>query len=250
MRKFTLLLLSFTLAAMVSAQIKTSVLGDGSVFVNNTKEVALYDQLAPWVTAVASQQFPDFGDSRLQAADDFTVPSGPGWDVSRVEILATPSIAVPSFPDVTFIIEIYENDGGLPAAVPFAVADNLSFTESAGLYSITLNSPMYLPAGDYWISVMPNMAFGLYGQLFWGFADGTQIGNELHVQDPDGLTGGTYPPTWGAGSTVWPIYSAYNSSFAIYGEDASPSVPLNNWALIIGGMLIIGFTLVRVKMIN
>lgn len=250
MRKFTLLLLSFTLVAMVSAQIKTSVLGDGSAFVNNSKEVALYDQLAPWVTAVASQQFPDFGDSRLQTADDFTVPSGPGWDISRVEILATPSIAVPSFPDVTFIIEVYENDGGIPAAVPYAMADNLAFTESAGLYSITLNSPMNLPPGDYWICVMPNMAFGLYGQLFWGFADGTQIGNELHVQDPDALTGGAFPTSWGAGSGFFPGYSAYNSSFAIYGEDASPSVPLNNWALIIGGMLIIGFTLVRVKMMS
>lgn len=253
MRKFTLLLLAFVVTGHLFAQLQMSSSNMDSQFERNTKEVAFHDQLQTPEGSMASQQFPDFGNSRLQAADDFTVPSGLSWDLSRVEIfgITNSGLPIPAFPTASFIIEIYEDNGGLPAASPLFMQDGLSFTESSGLYSISLNTPLNIPPGNYWICVMPNMEFGLYGQLFWSTFSGTQVTNKFAVQDPDFLLGGGYPITWEYGDFVWPGVSAYNACFALYGEDAPPpSVPLNNWALIIGGMLIIGFTLVRVKMMH
>jgi hypothetical protein len=50
---------------------------------------ALFTQMTPTGMAIASQQFPDFSDCYMQAADDFTVPAGQQWLVERVAVTGT-----------------------------------------------------------------------------------------------------------------------------------------------------------------
>lgn len=244
MKKQVLFFTMLLLIGSVMAQLQSSQSISEFQSPNPNKDVALYDQLGSAQSTMASQEFPDFGDSRLQVADDFIVPSG-GWDLIRVDVLGQGII--PPQPDGSFIVEIYTDNGGLPSVAPLFMQDNLAVTENAGLYSITLSSQIHLDPGTYWICVMADMSFGTYGQWFWGNYQGTQINQKFALQDPDLLLGGGYPQTWDYGDFTWAGWTAYNACFALYGPDAPPAVPIGNWALVLAGILIVVFVVFRNK---
>ncbi|RKY54933.1 MAG: hypothetical protein DRP93_04400 [Candidatus Neomarinimicrobiota bacterium] len=202
-------------------------------------DAALYSQMnSDNGTSYASQEFPDFGNSRLQSADDFIVPTG-GWDIERVEVLSPGN----GDPTSTFIVEIFADNAGIPGVLLHSQI-GLPFTEINQLFSIPLTSPIQLAEGHYWISVMIDQSFSPYGQWYWQPHAGSQINNEFANQDPDQLLGGTWPVTWGSGSSTIGGRVSYDFCFALYGP---PPIPISNWAIYFGIFLIGLFVIFRFR---
>jgi hypothetical protein len=147
-------------------------------------------------TGAASQQFPDFGDSVLQSADDFSVS---GTTVlNQVVALGSFSAAGP-LDNITF--EVYDRDGpdNLPGTLLCSEVGLVS-TGAGPEMNIALDGSCELGSGNYWLSVYPVMGFGSNGQWFWS-SNATGFGSEWAFRDPDGLTGN--PCTdWGLGQSV------------------------------------------------
>jgi len=230
-------------AISLAAQIKVSESVTKPVYVQPSDETALYSQFSTLSSSIASQEYPDLGDRRLYSADDFTVPSGFVWDIIRVESMNTSTL---SGKTATFIVEIFADNSGLPAASPLYSQPDLGYTENVGTFSITLSSPIQLDPGIYWISIMADMPSVPYGQWGWGNFEGSQISNEFANRDPGNLLAGLWPPSWASGSTTFGTYGSYNLAFAIYGN-ASPNIPLGNRAVLLGISLIILFAGYRLR---
>lgn len=98
-----------------------------------------------------------------QAADDFVVPAGVKWTVTKVSVGGQYTTGGPA-PSVR--VTFYKNKAGLPQNV---VADFPAIvpTDSAGNFDITLPSKVALKPGKYWVSVQPNLDFLVGGQWFW-----------------------------------------------------------------------------------
>ena len=202
----------------------------------------LYSQMTPGAgTAVASQIFPDLSNCFMQGADDFIVPAG-GWTIQRVEVIGTygsyPGPA--SFFDVFF----YADNSGMPGAEQYHGA-GLAYTTAGPIFGVTLTTPAVLPEGHYWVSVMPTMSFGVGGQWYWQSQTTPLIGYEFHWQDPCQLA--SVFPTWTTASVAFPVYNIYDLCFALYGTNA---VPISNWALILGAVLIGVFVVIRYRRIG
>src|ERR1051325_10784549 len=106
--------------------------------------------------SVTSQDIYDFG-VVSELADDFTVPSGATWTVDTVD--AAGVYYNGSGPADSFNVRFYSNDSGHPGTVvASALASAYSFASND--FTITLSTPAVLPAGDYWVSVQAEMAFG------------------------------------------------------------------------------------------
>ena len=143
----------------------------------------------------ASQQFPDFGDAVLQAADDFNVS---GTHVlNQVIAIGSFSLAGPMGP-VT--IEVYDIDGpgNLPGTLLCSEVGLVS-TGADSTVDVALDGSCELSSGAYWMSVLPVMSFADFGQWFWS-SNETGYGSEFAFQDPDQLVGNPCV-TWGLGIT-------------------------------------------------
>lgn len=241
MKKITLLFLSIFVTFSLMAQLQVSTPSGHFELVNSTKGTALYSQMSPDFSGIASQEFPDFGNCRLQSADDFVVPSG-GWDITSVEVLG--SYFNGTGPVTTFIVEIYADNSGLPNSTALFSQTGLTYTDVGGLFSIPLSSTIQLDPGHYWISIMADMDFLLYGQWAWQMHAAPQINYPFANQDPCVLIGGAWGTTWTTGTTTMPGYPTHDFCFAIYG---APSIPVSNWALGIGLLLISGFIVIRFR---
>jgi hypothetical protein len=171
----------------------------------------------------ASQQFPDFGDAVLQAADDFNVSGS--QTLSQVIALGSFSAAGP-ITDVT--IEVYDIDGpgNLPGTLLCSEVGLVSTGDGSEI-DVALNGACELTSGAYWLSVMPVMSFTDFGQWFWS-SNGNGYGLEFAFQDPDALVGNPCT-TWGFGITDCGVGSTFpNLCFGIGGletEDGSPGTP-------------------------
>lgn len=163
----------------------------------------------------ASQQFPDFGDALLQAADDFNV-SGT-YFLEQVVAVGSFSLSGPMGP-VTF--EIYANDG--PGNLPGTLVCSevgITSTGDLSLIDIDLDGSCELTTGTYWISVYPAMAFDEFGQWFWS-SNEIGYGSEFVFQDPEGLVGNPCS-TWGLGITDCGIGASYpNLCFGLGGFES------------------------------
>ena len=155
----------------------------------------LVDQTFNCTFGIACQQFPDFGDSTLDAADDFVVPANQIFDITEVTVSGSFSFLGPI--DSVDVI-IYADDGTLlpgattcvyPGEIPTGGTSDPNFV-------IPLTPACQLLPGTYWIEVRPTMPFngGDPGQWFW---NQTTIfyGEEYRWQDPDSLISGACP-TW------------------------------------------------------
>jgi subtilisin-like proprotein convertase family protein len=206
----------------------TSTPASGSIFPVGTTTVTqrsdgLYSQLNAYTPGddITSQDFNaglDQFDSR--AADDFRVPSGQTWGITRIAVngvnLGSPVTSI----NVTF----YADAGGLPGAV---VADYPGLTSFSGdpNFIVTLPAPASLTGGAsgtiYWVSVQVVLPSG---QWFWGKSGGaSDIRSEYAFQNP----GGGFAPactSYGYGVTTCGNAGSHNLNFALYGTGGTNGV--------------------------
>jgi len=132
--------------------------------------------------------------------------------------------------------------GGYPDEAAFTSMTNIMVVnDGAGNLSFDLPSNLDLSAGHYWFSVQDVAPFGDYGQWFW--SRNIDVMNDVcHWRNPnDGF--GTGAVTWTGADVVFGDYNDF--AFVIYGP--VQEVPLSNWPIYLG-LLLIGITiLVRIK---
>ena len=129
--------------------------------------VVLYDQLDNISgTGTSSQEFEAaFSQYTDQTADDFNVPAGQVWQVTEVDIAG--SYFNGPGPAASFNVYFYTDNATLPGT-PVYTATAQTYTESAGVFAITLASPAALNTNThYWVSVQARMDFGVGGQFAW-----------------------------------------------------------------------------------
>jgi hypothetical protein len=247
MKKITLILLSVFITGFLMAQEPSG----GSITAGNYSSQAtiLYAQMNPvdTIPVVASQQFTDFN-SVAQTADDFIIPIGKTWSVTSVSTIG--AYWNGSGPVDSFTVQFFADIDSLPAATPMFEQTGLTFTEtSGGVFDIPLSSAIQLNAGHYWISIIAVMPYNPKGQ--WGSAwnNAPQANYVFADRDPDQLFGGVWPATWGHSSdvSIWPSRSNYDLCFQINGDEGTASVPVSNWAILFGVLLIGTFVVIRYK---
>jgi len=216
----------------------------------------LWDQFDPTLTSgVASQRFPDVGNSVIQSADDFEVPAGKIWSIEHINTRGAFFNGNPMngpIPSVNIIF--YDDNSGMPGN-PIAACNYPSLPVADGNdpnISVDLISPCELGEGHYWVSVLPVMPFNPSGQWAWSGVNFTTL-NQWQFQDPDGLTGSPCL-TWGAGSTTCGVAvgSTFDLQFQLLGVEKllvviSPIPTLTEWGLLtMAGVLgIVGYLVIR-----
>ena len=166
----------------------------------------------------ASQQFPDFGNSVIQSADDFEVPDGVEWMLSGVVAAGTFFNSPTPGPLDDVRVQVWSDAGGLP---------DMLLCDETGANLLAPGPDMSLalsacagpwPPGIYWVSVMGVMPFVPSGQVAWVPNDSNNLA-EFAFQDPDGLTGNPCV-TWGSGITTCGIGAAFpDLCFILEGEE-------------------------------
>jgi uncharacterized repeat protein (TIGR01451 family) len=129
-------------------------------------QVVLYDQYNNATgNATSSQDFePEDDPFDTELADDFPVPAGETWSINLIEVDGVyyngpgPAQAVH--------IRFYQNAGTLPGAL---VAERLSqpYAGGGGDFAVNLSTPVLLPPGHYWVSVVSRQDFDPRGQWGW-----------------------------------------------------------------------------------
>ena len=145
----------------------------------------LYQQTATVVTGVISQEAPGGDATRTtESADDFTVPAGQNWQISRVKVNLFSSIT-PAY----FNVRFYSNSAGAPGTL-FASQENVAtYTSAAGTsggfdYTIDLPTAVSLPGGNtYWIVAQASTTATF---AYWSSAAGaaSNIGNQAAFRNP------------------------------------------------------------------
>ncbi len=243
MKKFTLIFLSFFMVgALMAQQAEGPSINYGNIGSTN---LVLYSQMTPYGGVVASQRFTDFSDKTAQVADDFTVPMGEIWTIQDVLVLGNYFNGSGNADE--FIVQIFNDNNGVPATNPSYEQTGLSYTENSGQFSIPLASNITLTAGHYWISVVSVMSYAAGGQWGWAWEGLPQDGNVMSNRDPDGVLGGVWPTTWESGSNTWPTASVLDLCFQLNGSKTAAPIPVSNWAIIIGVLMIGTFMAVRYK---
>ena len=229
----------------------------------------LWDQFDPTITiGVASQRFPDFGNSVVQSADDFEVPAGKTWSIEHINtrgVFFNPNPNNGPIPSVNVIF--YDDNSGMPgnpiAACNYpslSVADGNDPNISVDLKKfLILISPCELGEGHYWVSVLPVMRLNPTGsQWGWSGVSFTTL-NQWQFQDPDDLIEGIDCMSWGAGFTTCGVGdgSTLDLQFQLLGVEEvlitiSPIPTLSEWGLItMAGILgIFGFMVIRRKKVS
>lgn len=129
MKILYILISSVFFSINVIAQLQPSAPVSGNQNGNTTKSptTVLYSQMEVNVNGyggIASQEFPDFSDCRLQSADDFSVPAG-GWTIGAVDASGVYYNGIGAAD--SFIIEIYADDAGSPDATPLYAQSGLNY---------------------------------------------------------------------------------------------------------------------------
>jgi len=156
-----------------AASVFTGRISRAAVDTGETPLVVLYDQINnPAGSSTGSQEFPDFPTFTDFTADDFVVPGGQTWTINEVD--ATGVYFNGPGPADNFNVFIYQNSGTLPGTQVYS-ATAQPFTNTSGLFAITLTAPAVLPAGTYWVSVQSHQNSTTNGQ--WGWTDRTVQSN-------------------------------------------------------------------------
>ena len=174
--------------------------GQCTINLTSAGPVILYDQNNNYnasAGAVVSQQFGDFASFSTQSADDFTVPAGPNWTVSRVVVGGQYFNGTGPAPSVN--VYFYSDASGLPGALVTSITSaTITAGAASGNFTLDLGAGVSLPPGNYWISVEAVMDFGTGGEWGWNSRTLTN-GNLPSWQNPGGGFGGSCPgTTWAA----------------------------------------------------
>jgi hypothetical protein len=188
----------------------TAVPASGTFFPVGTTVVGvrsdvLYDQTGVTAVGIGSQNFEAANNAfDDQAADDFVVPGGQTWTVSKVAVSGV-FFNGPGTPTATATVVFYNNSGNVPGSV----VQSFSGVPVTGgpNYTATLPSNVVLNAGTYWVSVQVDMDFTPNGQWGWNTYGGANVNSEAVWRNPGAgfgtpctnyapvLTGGCIPGT-------------------------------------------------------
>lgn len=128
-----------------------------------------------------------------QGADDFVIPKGRSWRIMQVDLTGVyyDGRGPANSENVTF----YKDAHGIPGvAVNNGTFDNLDGTGGPNFSIVLPGKGLKLRAGHYWVSVVANMQFTLYG--LWGAEVSTAQHNyQAMWQNPGGGFG--ICQTWG-----------------------------------------------------
>ena len=182
----------------------------------------LYDQTANVNANATSQNFEasyDIYDN--QAADDFIVSAGSGWNVTTVFAPGAYSTThgTPASMRVTF----FADAAGVPGA-PICDFPALAFTEApVGAFTINIPGGCVLSTGKKWVSVVANLNFGGGGgQWFWSTRT-VLTGSPSKWQNPGGGFN-TGCSTWGTRTTCLSGQTDPDMAFRLEGGIASCTV--------------------------
>lgn len=248
MKKFTLILLSVFMTGFLVAQEPNG----GSISLGNysSRASVLYAQMNPvdTIPVTASQQFTDLSNNIAQTADDFIIPISKVWNITSVATIG--DYWNGSGPADSFTVQIFADINGLPAAIPMYEQTGLTYSQASGnRFDIPLSSTIQLNAGHYWISIFAVMSYSTNGQ--WGMAwnNSPQINYVFADRDPGQVFSGAWPTTWGPSSDYsgWANRANYDLCFEIDGDESAASVPVSNWAILFGVLLIGTFVVIRYK---
>ena len=145
----------------------TSKGGNNVILPSSSPSAVLYDQTStPDSFGTTSQDFEAIYDAYdNQAADDFKVPSGVSWSVTRVFVPGFYTLdAAPTF-DVWF----YQNNRptSLPGTQIYSALGVVPTLDATGTLTIDLPTPADLFSGTWWVSVQANLDYGVGSQWFW-----------------------------------------------------------------------------------
>ena len=181
--------------------------------------VVLYDQTSSVNANSTSQNFEAAYDAYDdQAADDFVVTAGGGWNVTTVFAPGVYSTThgTPSSMRVAF----YGDAGGLPGAI---ICDfpTLAFVEApVGTFTMTLPGGCLLSPGTKWVSVVANLNYGGGGgQWFWSTRT-VLTGTASMWQNPGGGFATTCA-SWGTRTTCLSGQTDPDMAFSLSGDIAS-----------------------------
>ncbi|MEO6613474.1 MAG: HYR domain-containing protein [Chitinophagaceae bacterium] len=198
----------------------------GSFFPVGTTIVAvrsdvLYDQTGAFINAISSQNFEaSITGFDTQAADDFLVPGGQVWTVSKVAVGGL-FFNGSGIPTTTATVVFYNDAAGLPGSV----VQSFSAVPVTGGpdFTATLPSNVVLNPGTYWVSVQVDLDFNPNGQWGWSTYGLTNTGSEAVWRNPGGAfatpctnyapvaTGGCIPA------------SGHNLIFRLLGSNSTPN---------------------------
>lgn len=153
----------------------------------------LFSQAGEIAGSTPSQIIPDFNNATLEGADDFTVEGNTAWDIYSVSVAGSFSNGSAEFA----LFRIFEDNEGLPGneifnsgSLPVKPLD-----EDGSDFSLTLNTPVTIQSGTYWISVLTQQSFNPGGnQWFWFYS--ASADGDYARQDPGQLLGGAFAATW------------------------------------------------------
>jgi len=246
MKKFTSIMLSVFLTTFLMAQTPT-----GGVVTNSnygSQATILYSQMNADATygAVASQQFSDYSNSIAQTADDFIIPFEETWNISSVSALG--AYWNGTGPADSFTVQFYDDNNGLPGTLLYEQT-GLSFTTTGSKFNISLSPSIHLGKGHYWISIIAEMSYSAGGQWGSAWSQAPQVNYVFADQDPDQLFNGVWPATWGHSSdvSIWSGRDHYDVCFEIDGSKSTAPVPVSNWAILFGVLLIGIFVVIRYR---
>jgi hypothetical protein len=189
--------------------------------------VVLYDQLDNLAgTGTSSQEFEAaqaaYND---QTADDFTVPAGQDWTVNEVD--AGGSYFNGSGPALSFNVVFYNSTTSGANTVPGTAvytATAQTYTESAGVFAITLSTPVTLPANaHYWVAVQARMDFAVGGQFAWTDRNAATAGSPAVWRNPGGGFGDPTCVNWNLRATCVTGSTGTDQTFRIVGTAGPPA---------------------------
>jgi hypothetical protein len=189
--------------------------------------VVLYDQLDNLAgTGPSSQEFEAaqaaYND---QTADDFTVPAGQDWTVNEVD--AGGSYFNGSGPALSFNVVFYNSTTSGANIVPGTAvytATAQTYTESAGVFAITLSTPVTLPANaHYWVAVQARMDFAVGGQFAWTDRNAATAGSPAVWRNPGSGFGDPTCVNWNLRATCVTGSTGTDQTFRIVGTAGPPA---------------------------
>ncbi len=195
---------------------------------NSPKDTTvLFEQMAATTNGTSSQDFETANDAYDdEAADDFTVTSGP-WNINFVSCYGSYSSGGGplEYVHVTF----YNDNSGVPGTVAQQFTNiPCSVNETTGLVSINLPSTVTLNDGTYWLSIVARMDYGSSGQWFWTESSTTN-GTHYQWRNPgDGF--GEGQTDWGDGQNDYDLTFSL-ANIVLTSDDIATTVATPTWVM-------------------